>query len=48
MMEAIVAISGYFLGGPLGLGTVIFALTVGLFMEIGFSLIGKSKNTSIY
>ena len=38
-MEVIVVIVGYFLGGPLGIGTVVFALTLGIFMTMGFSLI---------
>jgi len=47
-MEAGAALSGYFLGGPLGLGTVIFALTVGIFMDIGFALIRLFKKTVFY
>ena len=34
IMEIIVTATGFFLGGPLGIGTVIFALTIGPFMEI--------------
>lgn len=43
MMEISAALAGYLLGGPLGLGTVIFALTVGVFLEAGFALIKHLK-----
>lgn len=39
IMEVIVTIVGYFLGGPLGIGTVVFALTLGIFMSMGFKLV---------
>lgn len=32
-LELLVLVSGFLLGGPLGLGTVLFALTVGYFMQ---------------
>ena len=47
-IEVTVTLIGYLLGGPLGLGTVIFALTVGIFMDIGFALVRIFKNTRIY
>jgi uncharacterized membrane protein YczE len=47
-IEVTVAIAGYFLGGPLGIGTVIFALSIGLFMELGFSTVSKVKKTKVY
>jgi len=43
MMEVSIAIVGFLLGGPLGIGTVIFALTLGIFMELGFMLVGWIK-----
>jgi len=48
IMEVAVAIIGYLLGGPLGFGTVIFALTLGFFMEIGFALVRWIKKTSLF
>ncbi len=42
-MEVTAALIGYLLGGPLGLGTVIFALTVGIFMDVGFTVIRLLK-----
>ena len=48
IMEITAAAIGFFLGGPLGIGTVIFALTIGIFMEIGFSIISKIKTTSSF
>lgn len=47
-IEVTVATIGYFLGGPLGIGTVIFALSIGLFMELGFTTISKIKKTKVY
>jgi uncharacterized protein len=47
-MEVTVAIIGYLLGGPLGIGTFIFALSIGLFMELGFSSVRWIKRTAIY
>jgi uncharacterized protein len=47
-MEVIVAIVGYFLGGPLGVGTAIFALSLGLFMEFGFFLVNRFKKTQVF
>ena len=47
-IEVTVATIGYFLGGPLGFGTVIFALSIGLFMELGFTTVNKLKTTKIY
>lgn len=32
-LELLVLVSGFLLGGPLGLGTVLFAITVGYFMQ---------------
>jgi len=48
LIEVSAATIGYFLGGPLGVGTVIFALTIGIFMEAGFSIIRKIKTTSSF
>ncbi len=48
LMEIAAATIGFFLGGPLGIGTVIFALTVGVFMEIGFSIIRRIKTTASF
>lgn len=48
LMEITAAAIGYFLGGPLGIGTVIFALTIGVFMEVGFSVIRKIKTTASF
>ena len=47
-MEITAAIIGFLLGGPLGVGTVIFALSIGLFMEMGFSIISWIKKTVLY
>ena len=48
IMEVSAASSGFLLGGPLGLGTVIFALTVGYFIEMGFTLIKMIKETIFF
>jgi uncharacterized membrane protein YczE len=48
IMEVVVATAGYFLGGPLGIGTVIFALTLGIFMEAGFAFVRRIQKTSLY
>ncbi len=48
VMEITAAGLGFILGGPLGIGTVIFALTIGFFMELGFAIINKIKTTSSY
>ncbi len=48
MMEVVVAAAGYFMGGPLGIGTVIFALSLGIFMEAGFAFIRRVQKTAIY
>ncbi len=48
IMEVSAASTGYLLGGPLGLGTVTFALTVGYFIEMGFALIKLFKETVFY
>lgn len=47
-IEVTVATIGYFLDGPLGIGTVIFALSIGLFMELGFATVSKIKKTKVY
>jgi len=47
-MEVTAAAAGYVLGGPLGVGTVIFALSVGIFMDAGFMLIKMFKKTILY
>ncbi len=48
IMEVVVATAGYFMGGPLGIGTVIFALSLGIFMEAGFAFVRRIQKTSIY
>jgi uncharacterized protein len=48
LIEVTAAITGFLLGGPLGIGTAIFALTVGFFMELGFTVIGKIKKTELH
>jgi uncharacterized protein len=48
IMEVVVATAGYFLGGPLGIGTVIFALTLGIFMEAGFVFVRRIQKTTLY
>lgn len=48
IMEVVVATVGYFLGGPLGIGTVLFALTLGIFMEKGFVFVRWIQKTTIY
>ncbi len=47
-LEIIVLISGFLLGGPLGAGTVIFALSIGFFMQTGFRFYIWLKKTSYY
>jgi uncharacterized membrane protein YczE len=41
IIESSVAILGYFLGGPIGIGTVLIALTLGPSIQWAFSLMGK-------
>lgn len=48
LMEITAATLGFLLGGPLGIGTVIFALSIGFFMELGFAIIKKIKTTTPY
>jgi hypothetical protein len=48
IMEIAVAVIGYLLGGPLGIGTVLFALTLGFFMETGFSLVKWIKKSALF
>lgn len=48
MMEVVVATAGYLLGGPLGIGTVIFALTLGFFIEAGFAFVRRGQKTLIF
>lgn len=38
LIEITVTVSGFMLGGPLGAGTIIFALTVGFFMQLFFKV----------
>ncbi len=47
-MEAAVAILGFLLGGPLGVGTLLFAMFVGPFLEAGFAFIALVKRSSLY
>ena len=44
----LVTVIGYILGGPLGVGTVLFAFMVGWFMEVGFSLINLVRRSGFY
>ncbi len=39
IMEIIVTAAGYLMGGPLGAGTVLFAISIGPFMELSQKLI---------
>ena len=48
MMEITVATVGFLLGGPLGIGTILFAMLVGVFVEIGFAGIGVLKRSSFF
>lgn len=48
LMEVTAATVGYFLGGPLGLGTLLFALLVGFFMELGFACINVMKRSRLF
>jgi uncharacterized protein len=43
LMEVIITVAGYFLGGPLGVGTVVFALLIGQFMSAGFFLVKAAQ-----
>jgi uncharacterized protein len=45
IIEVLVTLTGFLLGGPLGLGTVIFALTVGPFMELFFKVARFQQET---
>ena len=44
-IEMTVLLVGYFLGGPVGIGTVISAVTVGYSVQLAFKLGGYSKDT---
>lgn len=46
-LELSVLIAGYFLGGPPGLGTVLFAVTVGVFMQFFLRLFGYRQPADI-
>ena len=48
MMEVTVATIGYFLGGPLGIGTLLFALLIGIFVELGFAGVAVLKSTQFF
>ncbi|MDF2570201.1 MAG: hypothetical protein K0R55_1805 [Sporomusa sp.] len=41
ILESTVAVIGYFLGGPIGIGTVIIAFTLGPSIQWAFSIMGK-------
>lgn len=41
VIESSVGIAGYLLGGPIGIGTIIVALTLGPAIQSSFSLMGK-------
>jgi len=44
-IELTVLVIGYLLGGPVGIGTLISAVTVGYAVQIAFNLGGYSKDT---
>lgn len=48
LIEFAVTIIGYFLDGPIGIGTLIYAIFVGVFVEIGFSLIAYLKKSRLF
>lgn len=48
LMEVLAATIGYFLGGPLGVGTVLFAVLIGAFVELGFKSINILKQTRFF
>lgn len=41
IIESSVAILGYYLGGPIGIGTIIIALTLGPSIQWAFTIMGK-------
>lgn len=41
IIETSVAVAGYLLGGPLGVGTVIVAFTLGPAVQLAFAIMGK-------
>jgi uncharacterized membrane protein YczE len=45
-IEITVLVIGYLLGGPVGIGTVISAVTVGYAVQLAFKLGGYSKDTT--
>ncbi len=47
-IEVTAATGGFLLGGPLGIGTVIFALSIGFFMEMGFSAVARFKKSRLF
>ena len=47
-MEITVALIGFLLSGPLGIGTVIFAFSIGFFMETGFIIVRWLKKTALF
>lgn len=48
MMEITAATVGFLLGGPLGIGTLLFALLVGVFIEVGFAGINVLKRSPFF
>ncbi|WP_333887814.1 YczE/YyaS/YitT family protein [Clostridium sp.] len=44
-MEGIVLIVGYFLGGPVGIGTLLITLTLGLSIQLAFKIGGYSSES---
>lgn len=44
-MEFTVTLVGYFLGGKVGLGTVLFVLLIGWFVQVAFQLFGFDAKT---
>jgi len=46
VIETIALIIGYFLGGPVGIGTVITALTIGFSVSLAFKVGGYDSNSA--
>lgn len=48
LIEVTVATAGFLLGGPLGAGTVLFALSIGFFVELGFRVVNLIKRSRLF
>ena len=48
LLEITVTLSGILLGGPFGVGTFMFALSIGFFMQMGFRFYRRLKKTPLY